>query len=160
MHKAAIDNMTQILNNIEGEALNVLDVGSLDVNGSYRDMVNAHGWTYTGLDMRKGRNVDIVAEPYSYPIEDGTYDVVISGSTMEHVEAVWLWLPELIRVLKPGGHLVVYTHWKFVEHRYPVDCWRILPDGMRFLFDYCGGLSNYDIAIVNETDIKGVAIKL
>lgn len=151
--------MQGMLDSIDGDDLQVLDVGSLDVNGTYRPMVEAREWHYTGLDMAAGRNVDIVTnDPFSYPLESNAYDVVISGSTMEHVTAIWRWVPELVRVLKPGGWLCVVTHVSFPEHRYPVDCWRIMPDGMRYLFDITQELEDYTIA-TNQTDIAAMARK-
>jgi len=75
------------------------------------------------------------------------------------VTAIWRWVPELVRVLKPGGLLAIHTHWKFPEHRYPVDCWRIMPDGMRYLFDMTNSLHDYDIRIANDMDIIGTAWK-
>ena len=161
MHHDAYVKMQDVLDTIpDGDALTVLDVGSHDVNGTYRPLVEARGWAYTGLDMIPGPNVDIVpSDPFAYPIDDDSFDVVISGSTMEHVTAIWRWVPELARVLKPGGLLVIITHWQFVEHKYPVDCWRILPDGMAFLFDACGLLTDYEIEIYSQTDICGVARK-
>lgn len=161
MHKEAYQEMSKALATVKGKFLNVLDVGSLDVNGSYRPLVIERGWNYTGLDIRPGRNVDIVAnDPFSYPMPDNTYDLVISGSTMEHVTAVWRWVPELVRVLKPGGTLIIITHWQFVEHCYPLDCWRILPDGMRYLFDDTAVLADYDVRILNDTDILGKAVRV
>jgi len=36
----------------------VLDVGSYDVNGCYKNLFTDVGYNYTGLDMAKGPNVD------------------------------------------------------------------------------------------------------
>lgn len=161
MHVEALAEMTAALEHLPDGGLSVLDVGSLDVNGTYRPLIQGRDWQYTGLDVVAGPNVDVVADaPFCYPFEDGMFDVVISGSTMEHVTAVWRWLPELVRVVKPGGWLVIITHWQFKEHRYPVDCWRILPDGMTYLFDETGELADYDIRILNHTDILGMARKV
>jgi SAM-dependent methyltransferase len=160
MHAQAWEAMERILRRHDQAGARALDVGALDVNGTYRPMVQGRGWTYTGLDTAAGPNVDVAAsDPYRYPFEDGTFDVVLSGSTMEHVEAIWLWVPELVRVLRPGGLLAIVTHWQFIEHRYPVDCWRIMPDGMRYLFDLTGQLREYQIAIVSDYDIAGSAVK-
>jgi SAM-dependent methyltransferase len=160
MHAEAYEQMAATLAQIEGEGLRVLDVGSLDYNGTYRPLVEAHGWHYTGLDICNGQNVDVVADdPFVYPLPDAAYDIVMSGSTMEHVTAVWRWIPELARLVRPGGWLVIITHWQFKVHHHPVDCWRILPDGMRYLFDEAGNLSDYQIEIVNKTDIIGIARK-
>lgn len=161
MHSSAYQLMSNMLDNWDGKQASVLDVGSCDVNGTYKPLVVDRGWKYTGLDIVAGPNVDwIVDDPYDFPVDDGTYDIVISGSTMEHVQAIWKWLPELVRVLRPGGLLCICTHWAEREHRYPVDCWRIMPDGMRYLFDETGQLEDYWIAIMSHTDVIGCARKV
>jgi len=148
---------------------NCLDVGSFDVNGNYRSLIAGKGWRYTGMDIVPGKNVDVVSDDlYWFPFDDEQFDVVISGSTMEHVQAIWLWVPELVRVLKPGGLLAIVTHTAWMYHPHPVDCWRIMPDGMKFLFDLTGQLENYHIEMTGigrdgyglNTDILGVAWKV
>ena len=162
MHKESYELMNEMLGYVSAsDSLNVLDVGSYNVNGTFRPLVENRGWHYTGVDTVAGPNVDVVTvNPFSFPFDDGTFDVVISGSTMEHVTAIWEWLPELVRVLRPGGFLAIHTHWKFPEHRYPVDCWRIMPDGMRYLFDMTAKLKDYRIRIANDMDIIGSAWKV
>lgn len=141
--------------------VNVLDVGSFDVNGSYRPLVDKHGWNYLGVDVVPGKNVDVVSQsPYAFPFEDERFDIVMSGSTMEHVEAIWLWVPELVRLLKPGGMLAIITHTHWAYHPHPVDCWRIMPDGMRFLFDQTRQLTDYQIEMYCATDISAAAWKV
>lgn len=160
MHPESMLLMMDALDSIRWKEANVLDVGSMDVNGTFRPMVERRGWKYTGLDLDAGPNVDIVTEdPYNFPLMACEFDIVISGSTMEHVESIWLWVPELVRVLRPGGFLAIHTHWSAPLHRYPVDTWRIMPDGMKHLFDLTGQLERYDIFIANETDIMGLALK-
>lgn len=162
MHKESYELMNEMLGHVSGgDSLNVLDVGSYNVNGTFRSLVENRGWRYTGVDTMAGPNVDVVTvNPFLFPFDDGTFDVVISGSTMEHVTAIWEWLPELVRVLRPGGFLAIHTHWKFPEHRYPVDCWRIMPDGMRYLFDMTAKLRDYRIRMANDMDIIGSAWKV
>lgn len=158
MHPEAYSEMARLLFRYLGDAPNVLDVGSLDVNGTYRPLVEGRGWAYTGLDLVAGKNVDVVAaEPYRYPFVDSSFDIVISGSTAEHVAMPWLWIPELARLLRPGGMLAVITHHRFALHRYPQDYWRFMPDGLELLFNLAGGLGRYDIRMFNEHDIYGVA---
>jgi SAM-dependent methyltransferase len=153
--------MAGMLAKVAGDGLSVLDVGSYNVNGTFRPLIESRGWQYTGLDQVAGPNVDVVAvAPFVFPFVDDSFDVVISGSTMEHVTAIWRWIPELVRVLAPGGFLAIHTHWSFPEHRYPLDCFRILPDGMRYLFDETGKLENYEIRIANDIDIIGNAFKV
>jgi len=158
MHPESMQMMTEALNRLDLQNALVLDVGSLNVNGTYRPLVESRGWKYIGLDIRPGRNVDIVtSEPYRYPFEDGTFDVVISGSTMEHIQALWLWMPELHRILKGGGWAAICTVMAWGEHRHPVDCWRIMPDGMKFLFDQAG-FKGHEIRTMGPT-ILGLASK-
>lgn len=135
--------------------MRVIDVGSMDVRGtgSYRNMFSFEGiqkyWTYTGLDISAGDNVDIVAsDPYNWPVADGSFDVVISGQCLEHVEAPWLWVKEVERICAAGGFAFVIAPYEIKVHRFPVDCYRYLPDGMAYLFGkYC----NFGIL---ETDIS------
>jgi SAM-dependent methyltransferase len=128
--------MKQLLNQYGYD--NILDVGSQDVNGSYRSLLLPEV-RYTGLDMAAGKGVDIVTkDPYNWPVLDDTYSTVISGQCLEHVEAPWLWIKEVHRVLKPGGYAIIIAPYACGIHRYPVDCWRILPDGMSFLLKWAG----------------------
>lgn len=163
MHATALADMEQLLQRAPRWTKTVLDVGSLDENGTNRPLTDPRGWAYTGIDIRAGKNVDLVVPPYSYPFEDGAFDCVISGQAMEHVEDLKLWLNECVRVLKPGGLLAITTVWKMFYHPYPVDCWRIMPDGFRWLFNQNGGLRDYDIRMTSEDatggNIVGGAIK-
>jgi SAM-dependent methyltransferase len=120
----------------------VLDVGSYDVNGSYRQHFDPDRFDYVGLDMVPGPNVDIVpAAPYAWTeIADDAYDIVISGQALEHVEFPWLTIEEMTRVLKKDGLLCIIVPRGFEEHRYPVDCYRFLTDGVVALAR-CVGLS-------------------
>ena len=124
-----------------GGELNILDVGSMDVrgSGSYRNLFTfekmQQNWSYKGLDIAPGNNVHIVAEdPYHWPIPDASVDVVISGQCLEHVEAIWLWAKEVERICKPGGLFFIIVPFEHKLHRYPLDCWRFLPDGLNYLF--------------------------
>jgi hypothetical protein len=38
-----------------------------------------------------------------------------------------------------NGYVFITAPWSWEIHRYPVDCWRILPDGMRELIEQGGG---------------------
>ena len=61
------------------------------MNGNYRAIFESMGSQYTGLDMENGPNVDIVPkDAYIWDeIENDTYDVVISGQALEHIEFFW-----------------------------------------------------------------------
>ena len=80
---------------------NVLDVGSLDINGNNRYLFkNA---TYNGLDLAKGKNVDIVSPTHLFNAPDAFYDFIISTECFEH-DMYWKEsLLNIIRLLKPNG---------------------------------------------------------
>jgi len=48
------------LDHRKNDSLLILDLGGLDVNGSYRECFDILSWTYQGMDMTSGKNVDIV----------------------------------------------------------------------------------------------------
>ena len=123
----------------DGSPVSVLDIGSYDVNGSYKRYFNASHFKYTGLDMVNGPNVDIVPKNvYKWKeIADNSYDVVISGQVLEHAEFFWVTVAEMVRVLRPEGLLCIVVPRGFVRHRYPVDCYRFDADGMVAIARYC-----------------------
>ncbi|KQZ56372.1 methyltransferase type 11 [Lysobacter sp. Root559] len=116
------------------QSLSVVDIGSYDVNGSYRTLFGQSKWSYTGIDLEAGPGVDVVlASPYRLPFASGSVDLVISGQAFEHVEFFWMSWLEMVRVLKPGGRIFLIAPSRGPEHRYPQDCWRFYPDGYRAL---------------------------
>ena len=96
-------------------------------------------------------------ELYSWPVDDESFDVVISGQCIEHVEDTHAWIKEVARVVKKGGIVCVIGPWSCPEHRYPLDCWRIFPDGMKFLFEKMAGLTVLE-SYHNSPDIDCVGI--
>jgi SAM-dependent methyltransferase len=130
----------------KNESLLILDLGSLDVNGSYREYFDIPPWTYRGMDMTSGRNVDIILQnPYRWQeIKSDSADVLISGQAFEHIEYFWITMLEIARVLKPGGLCCIIAPSGGFEHRYPVDCWRFYPDGFAAL----AGFARFEVVSV------------
>lgn len=84
----------------------VLEIGSLDVNGSVRQYFRK--CDYTGLDVGEGPGVDVVCQGQKYDAPDGSFDVVISCEVMEHNPFWRETFENMIRLCSPGG-LVVMT---------------------------------------------------
>jgi SAM-dependent methyltransferase len=110
----------------------IYDVGSQDVNGTYRPIFSEERWKYIGVDMAQGSNVDIVlSDPHKWQeIASKTADVIVSGQAFEHMTNIWAVILEVTRILKPGGLCCIVVPSSGFEHRYPVDCWRFYPDGL------------------------------
>ncbi len=139
MHQSSRDKIRSFrdryLDHRIDEPLVILDLGSLDVNGSYREYFALSSWIYLGLDLVSGSNVDIVLQnPYTWKEVRSNYaDVIISGQTFEHIEFFWITMLSIARVLKPEGLSCIIAPAGGFEHRYPVDCWRFYPDGLAAL---------------------------
>ena len=142
MHKSSYSKMKYFKNAYlnPNQKLKILDIGSFDKGGdfNYGIILNENKWTYQGLDMREGNNIDIVVEnPYEWSeIEDESYDLIVSGQAFEHIEFFWLTLDEIKRVLKPGGLLILIVPSSGPVHKNPYDCYRFNEDGVRAMAKY------------------------
>lgn len=79
----------------------VLDIGSLDVNGTNRYLFN--NCEYIGLDVGEGSNVDVVCPGHLYDAPDGFFDVIISTEVFEHDMFYEQTIMNIMRMLKDGG---------------------------------------------------------
>ena len=150
MHEESLNKMAELLRRYvpedDGNAVRVLDIGSRDINGTYRPLVEEKGWKYTGLDFSEGPNVDIVTiKPYKFPLAAGDFNVVICGNMLNNVPAPWKLIPEMVRVLQPGGLLVVVSIWRWGVSAYPTDYHRWLDAGLRVLLEEPGKLENIKV---------------
>ena len=155
MHKSAMLRMEWFIHNYipEKQHIRVLDVGSFDVNGSYRNLFDGMDVTYIGLDMSAGPNVDYVPQdPYVWDgLEDESFDFIISGNAFEHIEYPWLTICEIYKKLKNGGFACILAPNSLAEHRYPVDCYRYFSDGFRALAKW-GGFDVIDVTVSGVPD--------
>ena len=84
----------------------VLDIGSLDINGNNQVLFDADN-LYLGIDVAPGRNVDIVCPAHELGLPNATFDIVISTECLEHDRHWVKSLQNAIRMLRPGGLLLV-----------------------------------------------------
>jgi hypothetical protein len=126
-----------------------IDVGSLLVRHqrlTYSAMALEHCERYLGLDIVPGRNVGLVVPAAGgwrdclpvTPAGRQLADITISGQCLEHVARPWEWIHHVCEITAGGGLIIIIAPCQCPQHRYPIDCWRILPDGMRALLEYAG----------------------
>lgn len=110
----------------------VLEVGSKSYSAqdTYRHLFPDERYSYTGLDLEAGPNVDLVPAKGSVweELEAESIDLCISGQTFEHNPFFWVTFAEMARVLTPSGLLCIVAPGAGDIHRYPYDCWRFYPD--------------------------------
>ena len=82
----------------------VLEVGSLNINGSIRQFFQQ--CSYIGVDIGKGRDVDIVARGEDLKYEDESFDVVASAECFEHNPE---WVRTLQNMIRMSSKLVFFT---------------------------------------------------
>lgn len=136
MHANSLNIMSNFIKKyLRDRNLKILDLGSRIVEGqqdigSYRQLFTNEKWKYIGADTQAGNNVDVVIKSYEFPFTEETFDIIISGQTIEHIEYPWIWINEVTRVLKKGGLCCIIAPAVIHEHKYPIDTYRYYPDGM------------------------------
>jgi SAM-dependent methyltransferase len=83
----------------------VLDCGSLNVNGTLRDLFTDSD--YCGVDIRPGPNVDYVSRIHELPFAAGAFDTVVSAEMLEHDEYWRESLQAMYEMLRGGGLLAI-----------------------------------------------------
>jgi len=87
------------------EGKKVLDIGSLNINGSMRYAFK--NCDYTGIDVGEGRGVDVVAGGHEFDAPDATYDVCLSAECFEHNPHWKETFINMYRMCKPGGLILM-----------------------------------------------------
>ena len=142
MHRSSYQKMQYFKDTYlnPNDEMKILDIGSFDKDGNYNYglILNEKKWTYHGLDLRPGNNIDIVVEsPYDWKeVESESYDLIVTGQAFEHMEFFWLTLEEVKRVLKPGGLFFNIVPSTGPVHRNPYDCYRFNEGAMKAMAKY------------------------
>lgn len=124
----------------------ILEIGSLNVNGSVREFFNC---SYTGIDMRGGKDVDIVINAHDLmdKFEPKTFDFVMCLETLEHDDKFWLTIANMRR-LSANFIMVSTPTISFPYHAYPKDYYR-------FTKDFYKDVLFKNMKILNLTELKG-----
>ena len=116
----------------------------VDIGGGQpfqKDMAKYRGFfdnvRYETVDASAQYHPTYIADAHRLPFKDDEIPAIICKSVLEHLEDPKKAAEEMYRVLKPGGALLLYTHFIYPYHaRHGVykDCFRFTEDGLRYLF--------------------------
>lgn len=107
----------------------ILDVGSLDINGSQRYFnflghppywleIVSNTQSYLGVDLMEGKGVDVVMNSHKLKFEKETFDLVICVNMLEHDSNYKKTIKELLRVAQKGADIaIVCSNEKHEEHQ-------------------------------------------
>lgn len=71
------------------------------------------------LEYSIHKNTDIVADAHCLPFRNEVFDAVVSFNTFEHLQDPFTAAKEILRVLKPGGKVVIHTAFLQPLHEQP-----------------------------------------
>lgn len=113
-----------------------LDAGGGDGNGS-RHL--AGRYEHVVLDLESDAAGAIIADMCDCPqVADGSFDIVYSVSTFEHLPRPWQGASEVARILKPGGLALVCTCFSWRFHPVPGDYFRFSHMALEQIFSDAG----------------------
>lgn len=104
----------------------------------------AHCASYTGVDLavsghdHASSRVDVFYDGRTLPFPDGHFDSIVAFEVLEHVFTPDETLAELLRVLKPGGKLLVSVPFGWNEHEVPYDFARYTSFGLVHILQKAG----------------------
>lgn len=117
----------------------------------YRELFG-HTKEYIGLDYdssghsHENEDVDVFYDGKVIPFEDNTFDSVFSSEVFEHIFTLNEIMPEINRVMKPGGNILITCPFAWEEHEIPVDYARYTVYALKDLFQKNG----FDVITIDK----------
>lgn len=124
-----------LLEHFDREGLDVLEIGSRVVTGSYFGQSFKRA-SYTGFDYYSGENVDVVGDAHCLSSYFGNrkFDLIFSSAVFEHLVMPWKVSLEIIKLLKIGGYVFVETHYSYSSHERPWHFFQYSENALNALF--------------------------
>jgi len=157
-HESCLDFVKQVLKKEDIEGRSVLEIGSLNVNGSARHYIESlKPSKYLGVDIAAGQGVDEICSIYDIVdrYRSESFDVVISTEVMEHVKNWQKAISNMKQVVRKEGTILLTTRSAgFAYHGWPYDFWRYELSDISTIF------SDFDIQFLeNDSLMPGILMK-
>jgi hypothetical protein len=127
----------------------VLEVGSLDINGSVRKFFE--DCDYTGVDLGEGKGVDLVARGEELDYFDGNFTVCLSCECFEHNPE---WAATLRNMIRMSSNLVFFSCATTGRKEHGTS--RTTPHDAPFCGDYYMNLTEEDVR--RECDLSAFKV--
>lgn len=115
----------------------VLDLGG-ERDAEYLACIKG-AFTVTAVNIDPAAKPDIIHDlEKPLPIPDATYDHVLLINVLEHIFDYRALLKEAIRVVRPGGSVVIVVPFLFPIHPSPHDFWRFTGEALRRVCEELG----------------------
>lgn len=117
----------------------ILDIGAGDA--PYRELFSDHDYQtsdWSGTFYEPEHPTDVVAPAHDLPLADDSLDAVVCTQVLEHVPEPSDALREFLRVIRPGGRLIISTPMTWYLHETPHDYYRYTSYGLHHLLDKAG----------------------
>ena len=126
----------------EPKAMGLLKGRVLNAGAGWRDLSHLIDGELINQDLRcendDRTNIHIYSPLHDIPKPGDFFDSILCIAVLEHVENPEEVVPEMKRVLKPGGHIVASVPFMQPEHKVPADFQRYTRDGLTRLFVHHG----------------------
>jgi len=112
----------------------LVDFGCGDM--PYRTVIEPHVGKYLGVDLEMNPKAEHhIGFDSKTTLPDNYADIILSNQVLEHVDTYEGYLQEALRILKPGGSIILTTHGYWFYHPTPNDYWRWTSAGLRKIIE-------------------------
>lgn len=108
----------------------LVDFGCGDM--PYRAVIEPLVGKYLGVDLEMNPKAEHhIGFDSKTTLPNNYADIILSNQVLEHVDTFQGYLQEALRILKPGGSIILTTHGYWFYHPTPNDYWRWTSAGLK-----------------------------
>jgi SAM-dependent methyltransferase len=89
-------------------------------------------------DAAPSAGLDVLSFAAPLPFLDQSFDTILCTSVLEHVDNAEAAVAEIVRTLRPGGHVLITVPFLYPTHEAPYDFWRTTHFGLRSVLERHG----------------------
>ncbi|SDJ34514.1 Methyltransferase domain-containing protein [Frankineae bacterium MT45] len=114
----------------------LLDLGA--GNQPFRPWYEPLAKSVVALDVAPAPGLSLLSMAAPLPFQASSFDTILCTSVLEHVDNAEKAVAEMVRVLRPGGQLIITVPFLYPTHEAPYDFWRTTHIGLRAVLERHG----------------------